>query len=87
MEIVEATPSMVSNNDTRWEQNGKQSLHHAASCGYLKIVEYLLERGAVVNDRDSSGSVPLHYATAGGHIQEILSKVVDEAFPSVPSGW
>lgn len=42
-------------------------LHVAASKGQLRVVKFLLEQGADVNQRSSKGETVLHWAAQGGH--------------------
>jgi ankyrin repeat protein len=46
-------------------------LHEAALKGHREIVELLLERGAAVNARNSSGATPLHDAALAGRLAVI----------------
>ncbi|WP_265027666.1 ankyrin repeat domain-containing protein [Wolbachia endosymbiont (group B) of Chorthippus parallelus] len=42
-------------------------LHHAALNGYLKIVKFLIEKGANVDARTDDRDKPLHYSAKNGH--------------------
>lgn len=46
---------------------GKSALHWAADSGFQDIAELLIERGADLNGRDSSGLTPLHWAAFENH--------------------
>ncbi|MFP3033743.1 MAG: ankyrin repeat domain-containing protein [Wolbachia sp.] len=46
---------------------GNTLLHWAAFNGRLKIVEYLIEKGADVNVKERNGFAPLHLAVQGGN--------------------
>uniref|UniRef100_UPI00398E5A1E CARD- and ANK-domain containing inflammasome adapter protein n=1 Tax=Pristiophorus japonicus TaxID=55135 RepID=UPI00398E5A1E len=43
-------------------------LHIAAAHGHVKIIEYLLNKGAKIEVRDNKGQSPLHRAAEKGHI-------------------
>jgi cyclase len=51
--------------------NGKAPLHWAAQGGHVEIVEFLIERGAVVNSKNVADETPLHYAAALGHCEVV----------------
>lgn len=46
-------------------------LHHAAQKGNLKLVKFLLIKGAKIDSRDYMGMTPLHHATINGHISVV----------------
>jgi ankyrin repeat protein len=64
-------------------------LYHAASRGYLSIVEMLLAAGATVDKRAHDGSTPLHAAAFGGHMEIVWLLVATGADPNarVNSGY
>ncbi|CAJ2500615.1 Uu.00g034680.m01.CDS01 [Anthostomella pinea] len=41
-------------------------LHEAAKCGAIKVAEYLLQKGADVRTKDSSGKIPKEGGCRGG---------------------
>ena len=53
---------------------GRSLLYLSARNGYLDICKYLLEKGAKVNETQSTGSTPLHAASYYGNkkIVELL---------------
>ena len=50
------------NVDTRNNLNGETPIHVAAQGKSMKIIDILLERGASIESRDTSGCTPLHHA-------------------------
>lgn len=53
------------------------SLHEAAKYGDLEVVEYLVEKGANVNEKDDDGYTPLHVAAKKGYL-EIVEYLVEK---------
>ncbi len=43
------------------------TIHYAAYCGHIRIVEILVQARASVNCEDNIGKQPIHYAAAQGH--------------------
>jgi ankyrin repeat protein len=58
------------------DRNGQTALHRASSCGRVKFVNHLLERGADVNIANIDGNTALHFAVSWNkpEIVEILIK-------------
>mmetsp|Transcript_52040 Transcript_52040/g.156165 ORF Transcript_52040/g.156165 Transcript_52040/m.156165 type:complete len:179 (-) Transcript_52040:349-885(-) len=50
----------------------RRPLHRAAGGNHEEIVEYLLMKGAAVDESDRSGRTPLHWAAINGHSQSAL---------------
>lgn len=50
-----------------WDLSNQSALTHAAACGKLEVVKYLLEKGASVNWESYEGTTPLSLAMAHGH--------------------
>ena len=48
--------------------NGSTALHEAVAGGHVKIVEYLISKGANQLLRNNSGQVPLHIACLKGDV-------------------
>lgn len=57
--------------------NGKAPLHWAAQGGHVEIVDFLIERGAVVDIQNVADETPLHYAAALGH-SEVVKLLVEK---------
>lgn len=47
-------------------------MHFAAVCGYVDIMELLLQKGAGVQLRDVNGNTPLHLAVFSKHIPAVM---------------
>mmetsp|Transcript_14326 Transcript_14326/g.21455 ORF Transcript_14326/g.21455 Transcript_14326/m.21455 type:complete len:185 (+) Transcript_14326:192-746(+) len=47
----------------------RRPLHRAAGAGHKSICEYLLSKGALVDQEDKSGRTSLHWAAIGGHAE------------------
>lgn len=44
-------------------------MHVAAANGYVDVVEYLLDNGAVIDVRDEDGWQPIHAAVCWGQVR------------------
>lgn len=49
------------------EKSRKTPLHLAAKEGYAQTVQFLLDKGAVINRQDKNGRTALHLSSAAGH--------------------
>ena len=49
----------------------------ACQNGHKNIVDYLINKGAKIDDQDEYGSTPLHYCSIRGHLN-IVKKLVEE---------
>ncbi|WP_264329775.1 MULTISPECIES: ankyrin repeat domain-containing protein [unclassified Wolbachia] len=59
---------------------GQTPLHHASYNGNLRVVEYLISKGADINVRSENDWVPLHYASRSGVlavVEHLISKGAD----------
>lgn len=65
----------------------KSCLAHAVQNGHLKIVNILLQKGALYNKGDSSGNSPLHYAAAYGYYEMIDLLVTAGADINSVNSW
>jgi ankyrin repeat protein len=54
--------------DAAQKDDGWTALEIASAYGHVKIVKFLLERGADVNKQDFDGWTPLHASAANGHM-------------------
>lgn len=56
-------------SDYAFEKNqfGSSPLHYAAGDGHPKVCEFLLKKGAIIDEVDTCGMTPLHHAAAQGH--------------------
>jgi ankyrin repeat protein len=54
--------------NARDDEHGGTPLHLASTCGWVDIVNLLLDRGASVNSQDGHGKTPLHMAASSGHL-------------------
>lgn len=68
----------VINNPTG--TSGMYPLHHAATNGYLNIVQFLLNKGARPNTRTRLGQTPLHFASIGGHLSVVRLLISKRAY-------
>ena len=56
---------------------GKTALMYAASGGYLKIMDFLIQNGANINARSDDNKSVLMYAAIGGHL-DVIKYLVEE---------
>lgn len=54
------------------DKNGVCALMFACSVGALECVKFLLSKGADVDQEDTKGKVPVHYATGQAEILRLL---------------
>ena len=52
-------------------------MHVAAANGYLDVMEFLLDNGALVDVQDRDGWQPIHAAVCWGQVKHIVSIVCD----------
>lgn len=50
---------------------GITPLHRACAAGHVDTVSLLLDRGAMINDRNMNGSTPLHYAASNDRVDVV----------------
>ncbi|PWU20664.1 MAG: hypothetical protein C5B50_03420 [Verrucomicrobia bacterium] len=76
--LIQESPDLINAPD----KNGETLLQSAAAKGNLRVVEYLLSRGAAVNGIQEFGPTPLHYAVANGHKAVVSLLLTNGASPS-----
>ncbi|XP_008398616.1 myotrophin [Poecilia reticulata] len=79
-EVNEVKSALKTAEDVNESLHGRNPLHYAADFGHLKVVEYLLEKGADVNATDKHGLTPLICACFEGHcdcVKILLEKGAD----------
>lgn len=64
---------------TRTDQDSRTALHWACSAGHTEIVEFLLQLGVPVNDKDDAGWSPLHIAASAGRDEIVKALLVKGA--------
>jgi ankyrin repeat protein len=81
--LLDTDPSQLTARD----EHGNIALHHAASRGWMPVVELLLERGCPIDTRVTApgdeawdGWTPLHHAAAAGHI-EVIQRLLRAGAP------
>jgi ankyrin repeat protein len=73
--------------DARDTRDGQTALHGAAVEGQVKVIEYLVSRGADVNAVDRFGDSPLEVAITGKH-NEAAQVLADHGGRSmIPIKW
>ncbi|XP_043558943.1 ankyrin-1-like [Chiloscyllium plagiosum] len=58
-------------NDDCMDNSGWTPLHHAAFCGNISLIEYLLHRRAAINSRSKYYYTALHRAADNGHTEAV----------------
>jgi len=53
------------------KHSSMEPIHYSSKYGHLKIVDYLISRGANVNARDEYDQTPLHFASENGHLSVV----------------
>jgi broad specificity phosphatase PhoE len=56
---------------TRKDKLNNTALHWASSYGFVEIAQYLIDKGANVNDKNLNDMTPLHYAVIFGRIEAV----------------
>lgn len=81
--IVRNNPGYLKNPD--WDEKSNTSLHLAAKCGFLAIVEYLIEQGheEIMISRNNDYETPLMLAAMAGReeVGVFLAKKFPECIP------
>lgn len=66
----------LSHNKTKM-QDGKSALHVVSSLGYQDYASFFMQDNSMINQKDSSGNIPLHLACMNGHIN-IVKRLVEK---------
>ena len=82
---------ILAENETFWRRvltEGEMALHVAAGKGLALMVERLVDRGANMEGRMSSGLTPLHVAALAGHVGTVRTLIklgarIDNSLPRV----
>ena len=80
--LIKAYPHGVSRSigDDSHAEKRLLPIHHAATCGYEKIIQLLLEtRPDTISQRDGKGDLPLHRAIRAGH--GLSAKLLVDTYP------
>uniref|UniRef100_A0A0G2JZI5 Proteasome 26S subunit, non-ATPase 10 n=1 Tax=Rattus norvegicus TaxID=10116 RepID=A0A0G2JZI5_RAT len=64
---------------TRTDQDSRTALHWACSAGHTEIVEFLLQLGVPVNEKDDAGWSPLHIAASAGRDEIVKALLIKGA--------
>ncbi|XP_067623254.1 uncharacterized protein [Eurosta solidaginis] len=67
------------NVDSNEANGGFTPLHAAAECGYLELVNFLLQNKADVNARNDRDWTPLHAAALNGHLEIVNALILKGA--------
>jgi ankyrin repeat protein len=72
LDFKAAAAGQIQTDINSQDDGGNAALYYAASCGYLDLVQSLLERGADFHLKNNAGSTPLHIAASAGHVEVCL---------------
>lgn len=67
--------------DSKDHGNHSGLLHIASGCGQLEVAQWLIEKGSPLNDKNDSGSTPLHQACSWGQFPMVKLLVAKGADP------
>ena len=84
-EVEEFFENLINSKDS----NGETALHKASRVGDVRLVKYLIEKGAQVNAKAKTNFTPLHEATNYFHL-EVSTILIDngaELEAKDDSGW
>ena len=71
--VSSLTRDRTTQDRTTVDVQGRNGLHHAASRGSTKVVEWLLKEGFCPNEADRDGWTPLHWAAKNGNADTIAA--------------
>jgi len=66
------------------DKDKMHALHWASDVGELKVVAFLLDRGADPNLQDGEGQTPLHYAVISEQAEVVSLLISRNADPNIP---
>lgn len=72
-EFIDQDPSLVNQGD----EYGFTALHQSAQEGHLKIIQYLIDKGADVNATNEDGTTPLHLVAYQEAVELLLKNGAD----------
>ncbi|PCI97013.1 MAG: hypothetical protein COB15_08590 [Flavobacteriales bacterium] len=75
-------------NTTVSDSSKKRKLiHHASQKGYTELVQFLIDKGALVNDKDSDGKTPLWYAAEENNYEVAKILINNNAEVNITGDW
>ncbi|XP_067618406.1 uncharacterized protein [Eurosta solidaginis] len=77
--VVKVLLEKDTNVDSNEAIGGFTPLHAAAECGYLELVNFLLQNKADVNARNDRDWTPLHAAALNGHLEIVNALILKGA--------
>jgi ankyrin repeat protein len=83
-------PEAVSGGEVQKPENIIYDIFKACEEGNFKSVEYLISKGANVNEKGKYGSTPLHFASQNGHlnvVEYLISKGANVNVNNNNNGW
>jgi ankyrin repeat protein len=72
----QSTLAAILSSRDRFQHQGMTPFLAACQSGHLDIVEFLLEKGSNVNEKDNDERTPLHLASENGHLS-IINRLVE----------
>ena len=82
LSILEVDPTRMMQCDYR----GLTPLHHAARCGHIELIEFLVDRGADLEAANRHGHVPLSVAVEENQIESVVCLLDRGAEPNARGG-
>jgi ankyrin repeat protein len=64
------------------DEAGRNPIHYAAFAGNLKVIKLLDQRGALIDQEDYGGFLPLYYACRNGHLECV--RILSAHWTSLP---
>lgn len=78
-EVIKFLIEQNGNSVDKTTHDGRLYIHWAANKGNVKLIEYLIEKGADVNRTDDKGATPLAFAASNGQIDPLVYEVFFKA--------